>query len=209
MSSSAENHDFDVDRQQIGALYAKALLGASEKSGKSEEVVEELTALVSEALDKHPQFAEALATPRIEVEEKLGILDRTLGGRITDELMRFLKVITKKERLDCLREISRAARRQLNERQGRIQVSVTTATPLADAQRQRIIEVLGTALGKHIDLDEHVDEDLIGGLVVRVGDTVFDGSLAGRLVRLREETLAGTIQEIQESVGRFTADTAG
>src|SRR5215208_4907786 len=87
-------HDtLDAGRQHLGMVYGKALLGAAEKIGQSDQVVEELESLVSDVLDKLPTLEEALRTPRLTHEERLPILEKAFGGRMSPTLLTFMKVL--------------------------------------------------------------------------------------------------------------------
>ena len=194
--------DTDVDGQRLGAMYAKALLGVSEKSGVSDQIVEELSDLV-ELFSQVNGLESLLASPRISSSEKLGMVDRVFGGRMSDELLTFLKVVCQHDRLDCLRHISRAASQELNRLRGRLEVYVTTSEPISDEVANRIEETLRTSLGTEIMLTTRVDESLIGGLLVKVGDTVYDGSIVNQLSRLRQETINSTARQIREVSDRF------
>src|SRR5687767_5346152 len=208
MAKSRRNQDTrDASRQHLGTVYAKALLGAAEKTGEADLVVEELEALVSDVLDKLPQLEEALKTPRLTHEERLPILEKAFGGKMSATTLTFLKVVSKHGRLDCLRAIARAARKQLNTARGRVEVIVETAYPLSNPVRERITGRLTQLLGREVILTTEVNEDLLGGLMVRVGDTVYDASLAARLARLEKVTLDQTKQAIRESVDRFAIPT--
>jgi F-type H+-transporting ATPase subunit delta len=194
----------NVDRQQIAAIYAKALLGATEEAGSTEQVVEELQSFVHDVLPKFPNIREALGTPRITAEDKVGIIDRVFSGRAHEDLVTFLKVVAEHGRLDTIREIAEAARKRLNALRGRIEVTVTTADALNDQQFAQIKQKLETALKSQVDLTARVDADMIGGLTVRIGDTLYDGSLANQLDRLRTATLEHTYNQLRQSIEQFT-----
>jgi len=203
----AKSETIDAGHQHLGTVYAKALLGAADKAGQADQVVEELEAIVSEVLTKLPQLDEALKTPRLTHEERLPILDKAFGGRISNTTLTFLKVVSKHGRLDCLRAIARSARKLLNTVRGRVEVIVETAYPLSNPVRDRIVGRLTEMLGQQVILSTAVNEDLLGGLVVRVGDTVYDASLASRLKKMQEVTLDHTKQAIRESIDRFSVST--
>src|SRR5204863_1518999 len=192
----------DAGRQHLGTVYAKALLGAAEKTGQADHVVEELEAIVSDVLDKLPQVDATLKTPRLTHEERLPILDRAFGGKLSPTTLTFLKVVSKHGRLDCLRAIARSARKQINATRGRVEVIVETAYPLSNPIRERIVGRLMQLLNREVMLTTEVNEDLLGGLVVRVGDTVYDASVAARLKRMEQVTLDHTKQKIRESIDR-------
>jgi len=208
MAKAKRQHDpIDAGRQHLGTVYAKALLGAAEKAGQAEQVVEEIEALIGDVLSKLPQLDEALKSPRLTHEERLPILGKAFGGKLSPTTLTFLKVVSRHGRLDCLRAIARAARRQLNASSGRVEVIVETAYPLSNPVRERIIGRLTQMLGKQVIVQANVNEDLLGGLVVRVGDTVYDASLAARLKRMEAVTLEQTKHTLRESLSRFAVST--
>src|SRR4029453_75850 len=171
----------DTARQRIGTVYAKALVGASEKAGQTDAVVTELKSLVADVLERLPDFDEALRSPRITPEEKVRLLDRVFGGKMSPLLLNFLKVVTQHGRLDCLRAIERAAQKLWNVLRKRIEVLIESAAPISNQLQYTIATRLKHVLGRDVVLTADVNPELLGGLVVRVGDTVYDGSLAGRL----------------------------
>lgn len=205
--SKAKSDTIDAGRQRLGTVYAKALLGAAEKAGQADQVVEELEAIIADVLNKLPQLDEALKTPRLTHEERLPILDKAFGGRVSNTTLTFLKVTSKHGRLDCLRAIARSARKLLDTLRGRVEVIVETAYPLNNSLRDRIVGRLTELLGRQVNLSTAVNADLLGGLVVRVGDTVYDASLAARLKKMQEVTLDHTKQAIRESIDRFAVST--
>jgi F-type H+-transporting ATPase subunit delta len=208
MAKARSQHEVvDAGRQHLGTVYAKALLGAAEKSGQAELVVEELESLVRDVLKELPQLDAILSTPRLTHEERLPILERALGGRMSQTTLTFLKVLSKHSRLDCLRAIAQAARKQLNTLRNRVEVIVETPHPLSNPLRDRIVVRLTQLLGREIILTTEINDDLLGGLVVRVGDTVYDASLAARLKRMEEVTLDHTKQTLRESLDRFAVPT--
>jgi len=206
-SPHKKSDSMDAGRQHLGTVYAKALLAAAEKSGQADQVVEELESLVSDVLDRLPQLDAALKSPRLIHEERLPIIDKAFGGRLSPTLLTFLKVVSKHGRLDALRAIASAARKQLNVARGRVEVLVESAYPLSNPLLERIASRLTQLLGRQVMLTTDVDPELLGGLVVRVGDTVYDASLAAQLKRLEEVTLDHTKQKIRESLERFAVPT--
>jgi F-type H+-transporting ATPase subunit delta len=201
-------HDvIDSGRQHLGSVYAKALLGAADKAGQARQVLEELDSLVTDVLNELPQLDAAFTSPRLAPEEKAALIDKAFGGRMSVTLQHFLKVVAKHERLDCLRAILRAAKKLYNEMSGRVEVRLETAAPISNAMRERIVARLTQLLGREVVLTSAVNEELLGGLVVRIGDTVYDGSLAARLKQMQEVTLQRTTQQIRESLDRFAVGT--
>ena len=99
----AKTEKIDAGRQHLGTVYAKALLAAAEKAGQADQAVEELESLVSELFAKLPQLEELLRTPRLTHEERLPVLDKAFAGKLSPTTLTFLKVVSKHNRLDCLR----------------------------------------------------------------------------------------------------------
>jgi F-type H+-transporting ATPase subunit delta len=118
-------------------------------------------------------------------------------------LLNFLKVLVEHGRFGSIRAIRRSARKIYNDLRGRMEVTVRTATPLSNPLRQTIAERLKAQLGKEIELVTQVDPELLGGLVVKIGDTLYDGSLRNRLERTRGVALEATMAKIAQSTDRF------
>lgn len=197
----------DTDAQQVGKLYAKAFLGAATKAGKAEALLEELNSLVDDVLEKHPRFSQLFRSHMLSHEEQVAMIDRVFAGRASQLFVNFLKTLSKHDRLSQVRAIRDAAQDQYDESQGRVKVLVTTATPLADDVKSAIADAVRQRTGGHPVLVERTRPELIGGVVVQIGDTVFDGSVAARLRRLREKMIDRSVHEIQSRRDRFrTAD---
>tara|TARA_B100000686_G_scaffold325803_1_gene382970 strand:- start:488 stop:1114 length:627 start_codon:yes stop_codon:yes gene_type:complete len=201
--TQASKTSVDTGQQYLAAVYAKALLGATERAGNTEAVLEELEALLSEVFQQLPKLESALTSPRVGQEEKLRLLELAIGSRVSQSLLDFLKVLARRGRLDCLRAITRAARQQLNEIRGRVEVTLVTAEPLGEDSTRQAAERLQTALGQQIDLSTSVDPDLIGGAIVRVGDTIFDGSVINRLEQMRRTAHSNSAQKMRDELDRF------
>ena len=187
----------ETQNESIAATYAKALLATSEKTGETADVLADLESLVRDVLATQPRFAEALSSPRIGEDEKRALIDRTLGGRVSPTLLKFLKVVAQHQRFNVLPAVAQGFRKQVNELAGRAEVTVTSAQPLDETLRAQVTQAVQQRLGRQVDLRTQVDESLIGGIVVRVGDTVFDGSIANRLDRLRQTAIKNTAARFQ------------
>lgn len=201
--SSSHSASFDTSREHLGKIYAKGLLGAAEGQGMTERVLGELDSMIDDVLDRLPDLEQMLASPRIPLDEKNRILDSAFGGQMSPLLLNFLKVTARHGRLDCLRHIRAAAGKLLNEMRGRVEVTVETAGEIDQQMRNQIEQQLTATLGRQVELCCNVNPDLLGGLVMRVGDTVYDGSLSQRLERMRSDTLDQTAKLIRDSLQRF------
>ncbi len=193
----------DVGAQQVAGIYAKALLAATEKVGQTDQIVVEFDSLISDVLDRFPKFAELLGSSLVSSEEKVEILDRTLGSQASGLLLNFLKVLASHDRLDLLHAVQREILSGYDELRGRIVVEVRAAQALDDELTAHLITQLKTMIGGEPRLVVREDPSLLGGVVLRVGDTVFDGSALTQLNRTRNEMINRSIHEIQSRRDSF------
>jgi F-type H+-transporting ATPase subunit delta len=181
MSAAHETpkHDtvMDVAEEQIAAVYAQAFMAIANKAGKTGELVEELHSLVVDVVDKFPQLGEALRSAFVSHEEKIQLFDRVLSGRTSIELLNFLKVLSKRGRLAILRPIDRQVRQRYAKQLGQIDVEVRVARSIDDNLLAAIKNKLATSLGGQPILHVVVDPSLIAGIVIKVGDRVYDASV--------------------------------
>lgn len=209
--SDKKNQDSspDVGKQELGAIYAKSLLAVAEKAGPgaAESVVAELEDFVSEVVEARPLFADFLAAPQISNETKAALLEKAFQGRMSEELFTFLQVVASKGRLDAVREMAFAARRQLNALRHRVEVHVETASPLDEASLAQLRAGIVDRLKTDVDLSVSINPDLIGGIVMRIGDTVYDGSLLNRLSRMRQHAREKSHTQVQQFLERFAVES--
>ena len=197
MADNADsNNQLDIGRQQLGGIYARALLATSQSSGNVAGILDELDSLVHDVLDKLPGLDRTLASSRVDYADKVRILDSAFASRMSSELLTFLKVVATRSRLDCLREILKAARHQYNQQLGRVAVQLTTAVSVEKSLRNQLANTLRDMLGSEVDIDHRTDAGLIGGILVRIEDTLYDASVANRLKQLRSDTLHKTFQDM-------------
>lgn len=193
----------NVGALQVAAIYAKAFLGASEKSGQTDQLVNELGSVIHSVLDPFPQFETVLSSALVSAEEKAALLERVLGGKVSAALLDFLKVVSRKGRLDILRAIHHEVTRLYDEMRGRVRVQVRTASAIDGGVSNGLSAALTKLLGGQPVVDAAVDPGLIGGVVLRVGDTVYDGSVARQLEQVREQMITRSIHEIQSRRDSF------
>ena len=150
-----------------------------------------------------PKLETVLGSLLVSAEEKAAVLDRVFAAQMSRLLLNFLKVVARHGRLDCLRAIRRQARVLYEELQGNVRVRMTTATAVEPQQLEQIAAALGALLGQRPILETVVDPALIGGLVLRMGDTVYDGSVANQLQSIRQQMIDRSVHEIQSRRDRF------
>ncbi len=190
---------FDIDDQQVATLYGKALLGAA--GSRVEQIVAELDSIVKEGFNRYPKLEMAFASPRISEEEKDAMITRIFGGKIDKVLLNFMKVLARRRRLSSLRAIQSAVSEMRDEQLGRLRVKVTSAQKLTDAQKKEITANLKKKFGKEVVLIEKDDPNLLGGIVLRIGDRVYDGSVQGKLQTMRRAVNSGVEKAIRDQYG--------
>jgi len=194
---------FNPDSQYLGDTYAKALVAALEKAGTTDGALEQFNSLIEDVWNRQPTLEDVMNSPRISFDEKERILDQAFQDQMDPTLLNFLKVVARHGRMDCLRTILRSANSLLNDMRGRKEVVVETAIQLDDSLRQQVTDHLQGVLNAEVILQERVNPALIGGLRVRVGDTLFDGTVANRLQSLQAQVAESTRRKVREKPLRF------
>ena len=173
--------------------YAQGLLDCVGGAGAL-RVGEELLALVrmvEETDGCRALFRNAL----LDRADRLDLVQRAFAGRVSDEMYSFLTVLARHGRLGLLSVIARRYQQALNEQHGKVEVVVTTAYPLSDAERDDLTGRIGEMFGIDAILLPRVEPDLLGGIVIQVGDRVYDASIAAELRtmarRVREKVACG------------------
>ncbi len=179
----------DVSSQRVARIYAEALYNAAEKRNEVAAVLGEFDALIDDVLTSHPELETFLLGSAVGRRQKREVLERTFDGRLGETLLNFLCVLNDHDRLSLLRGIHTLLKELADERAGRVPVRVTSAVPLADDQRERLRAELRESFRKEPVLDERLDPDLLGGLVVRVGDWQYDASVRTRLDNIRKQLI--------------------
>lgn len=194
---------FDVDAERLGKVYAQAVLDAAGELATQEAIVVELEAITRDALRRSPQFGQVLASSLIPEAEKIAILDRVFGSRVSQITLNLLKVMARHGRLSLIADVARAAQKLFQTRSGRIPVELETANPLDPLLEQEILTAFGEALGKDPIITQRVNPDLIAGFVIRVGDRVYDGSVRTQLERTRHAMINRAVEAIQRRPEQF------
>jgi F-type H+-transporting ATPase subunit delta len=205
MSNPTELHDpdhfeADIGSQHVARVYAEALLQTAAKGNKADDILAELHDLVFNVMGPNPQLAVFFADKTVSKEKKADLLQKVFPGKVSDLLGNFLLVLNEHERLQLLHPILQAYIALNNERAKRVVVQVRSAVPLQDHQRERLTNDLRQAFRLEPQVETQVDPDLLGGLVVRVGDWLYDASVKNRLEsvqnQLNERSLHGTTAQL-------------
>lgn len=195
----------DVGAERIARVYAEALLNAAQKQGKADEVLEELTALIRDVFAGKPQLEAFLASSAMGRDRKRSAIQAAFAGRADEVLVNFLLVLNAHDRMQLIRPILTAARALSDERARRVHVEIRSAVPLHDDQRERLRQQLQASLHKEPIMEIRIDPDLIGGLVVRVGDWIYDGSVRTQFGKIRNQLIERSSYEIQSRRDSFSS----
>jgi F-type H+-transporting ATPase subunit delta len=171
----------------IARNYAEALFQLGEESGRTAEYVELLDA-VAHAIETTPRIEAVLMSPRITKAEKSRILAQALPDA-PREFVLFLQSVVKRGRQRLFGPMASEFLALLDVKLDRVRAKVTIAREADEKLRKKIAQDLTKAIGKQVLPDFEVDSDILGGVIVRVGDRVYDGSVRRRLVRLRRQLL--------------------
>jgi len=195
----------DVGAQRIARVYAEALLNAAERHGQADAVLEEVESLVRDLFSADPQFEAFFASGAIGRKDKARVIESVFAGRASELFVNFLLVLNDHERLHLIRPILAAYRELRDDRAGRLRVQVQTAVPLPEDQRERLLRQLRESYHKEPLLETRLDPDLLGGMVVRVGDWVYNSSVRQRLESIRKQIIERSSHEIQSRRDRFSS----
>jgi F-type H+-transporting ATPase subunit delta len=176
--------------QTVARRYASALADVVLKSGEARIVQEELLAW-EKMFQTSPVLAEVFGNPTIALEQKRAVLNKLIDrSQPTATTANFLKVLLQNQRLMNLGEINNKFAEILDIRAGMVAATVTTARTVPDNAQQSLRAKLLSVTGKKVRINFTTDSELIGGLVTRIGSTVYDGSVRNHL-QLIKEKMAG------------------
>jgi len=193
---AAEFHA-DVDAEKIAEVYAKAYLDAiTAQNGSIDDAVAEFALLV-DVLKSQPKFSAVLVSAMVATDEKIALLKKVIASSVSPLFWNFLQIVAKRSRLDLLLSIFSQAQSLLDERRRRIPVTITTATEVDAQLFAALSEKLRSALGGEPMIRSVIDPEVIGGLVVRVGDTIYDASVSTQLQNVCRQMIERSAQEIQ------------
>jgi F-type H+-transporting ATPase subunit delta len=167
----------------IARNYAEALFDLGESSGQTKRYAELIDA-VAGAVETTPQVQAVLMSPRVPKSEKARLLGAALEGA-PREFVLFLQALVKRGRQRHLREIATEYQTLLDIKHNRVRAGVTLARPADESLRRDIQAALSRQLGKEVIAAFHVDPEILGGTVVRVGERIHDGSVRRRMTKLR------------------------
>jgi F-type H+-transporting ATPase subunit delta len=195
----------DVGAQRVARVYAEALYAAAAKDGQVDDILQEMHSLIFDVFRGHPQLETLIAGSAVGRHAKEAVIRKAFQGRASEPFLNFLLVVNRHDRLELLRPILSALHHIDDERKNRVAVQVWSAVQLPDEQRDNLLAQMRQSLQAELKVDFRVDPDLLGGLVVRAGDYVYDHSVRSQLLAIRKELIERSSHEIQSRRDSFSS----
>ena len=165
----------------VSKTYGEALYELAVEKGTKSELLEEVLAL-KEILKANPELEKTMVNPRLTKEEKVGLIDRIFANRMSDDLVAFLCILAEKNRYSDVDGVLDYFVERVKEEEGIGTAYVTTAIPITDAKKKEIHDtILSKTRYRKLEVIYSVDEELIGGMVIRIRDRVVDSSIRTKL----------------------------
>jgi F-type H+-transporting ATPase subunit delta len=170
--------------------YANALADIALQQGAADPVLKQLFE-VSAAYQESAELRNFFSSPAVPRDAKHGVAEKLVARIGASKILRnFLFVVIDHRRTQAIPEIAQAFQEVIQQRQGLARAEVLSATPLNEPQKAKLLQALERLTGKKIQPTYALQSDLLGGAVVRIGDTIYDGSLKNRLNRMRQHLAA-------------------
>jgi F-type H+-transporting ATPase subunit delta len=175
--------------EELAQVYARSLFDVAREQGKLDELREQL-AQFAVALDENHELAVFFFSPYFSIAEKQEALVRVLDGA-EEILLHFLALLIEKHRMPVIFRIRHEYERLWDEENRTLPVEITSAVELDKATTESLGKTIGERAGRKVTLAARVDPDILGGIVVRVGNSILDASIRNRLEQLRRHVAQG------------------
>ncbi len=176
---------------KAGARYAKSLIDLSTEQNALEEIKNDMVFFES-VVDGNSELEAILKNPIVPLDKKAGILNDIFGSKVHAVTKSFYNLVVRKGRSSILFDTAKQFIAQYNEIKGIVTAEVTSAIALTDASKTEIVALVKKELGANqVIVKEKVDEKLIGGFILKVGDKQFDASISSGLSKLKKEFAQG------------------
>jgi F-type H+-transporting ATPase subunit delta len=182
---------------QIAKMYSEAILEIAVESNITDSIELELKDIV-DSFVKDDVIWGFLTSPRIDRQIKTNVIEQATKGRTSETISSFLRVLIKNDRMFCLPEIFKQFYIGIDQLKGRIRASVYVASPLSSSETEKLRTILSQKYNGECFIDVVVKPNVIGGLVVRIGDEIIDGSMQNYLYMIRQRLL-----ETKQQSGAF------
>jgi F-type H+-transporting ATPase subunit delta len=175
--------------EELAQVYGRALFQVAREHGRLDELREQLGQF-ADALDQHRELAVFFFSPYFSSQEKRDALDTLLDG--ADEIfINFLALLIENHRMPVIFRIRQEYERLWDEENRTLPVQITSAIALDDATTESLGRTIGERAGRKVTLAARVDPDILGGIIIRVGNSILDASIRNRLEQLRRQVAQG------------------
>jgi F-type H+-transporting ATPase subunit delta len=169
----------------VAKIYAQALFDVAIESNMLDKFNEELN-FINETFVQYPDLYTLYKTPRIDTDDKKEIIARIFQNGISKEVLNFSKILLDKGRASSFEDIVKEYKRFVNAHNNIIEAVAITAIPMQDMEKVALENKLSNLTGKVVRLENKIDNSILGGILVRIGDKVIDGTIQSRLNQLQE-----------------------
>ena len=174
----------------VSKTYGEALFELVLEKGTMDEALEELNGVLG-VLKEHGELDQLLTHPKISKEEKISVMEQVFKGRISDDVLGFLLILIEKDRYTELPAVAEYFISQVREYKNINTAQGTSAFPVTEEQKKQIEEkLLSTTDYTAFEMEYQTDPSLIGGVIIRIGDRVVDGSVRNKLAKLAQSVSA-------------------
>ena len=194
----------DDEARHVSRVYAESLYRAAEKENQVDAVLDELEGIIRDIFDRDGGLELFFSSAAIGRDRKGEVIRAAFDGRVSGVLRQFFDVLNEHDRLDMLRSIATAYRTLHDKKTHRVVVLVTSAVALTEDERGRIVNQLKNVSHLEPILQENVDPDILGGIIIRIQDWVYDASVRSRLLAIRQQLIERSSHGIQSGRDRFS-----
>lgn len=176
-----------IQNPRLAGRYAKSLIDIAQEQKVLDATLNDVHYL-QQLLKQSTDFSNMMKSPVINASKKLSITKAVFGSNVSDLTNRFIQLLIEKGREGNLTEIAQSFQEQYDEIHHIKKVSVTTASKMDDSTRKKVSEKIASFLpGSTVEIEEHINEDLIGGFVIEMGDKLYDASVKRELNDMRKK----------------------
>jgi F-type H+-transporting ATPase subunit delta len=168
----------------VAKVYSQALFEVGIENNSLDLYWDELKAITAACME-YPDFYEILKSPKIKTDEKKRVVHEVFGKNQSDEINNFIKIILDKRRIKDLFNIAKEFEDLIYKHKGIVKATAYTIKPLTEDEQLALKDKLQFMTKKEIELINRIDENLLGGVMIKLGDKVIDGTLRGKLNRLQ------------------------
>jgi len=169
----------------VSKTYSEALFEVALESNTIDSLRDELKFVVA-TFNEYPKLYEIMLTPKVNIDEKKAVFNETFGDKISDELHNFVKILFDKKRGSDIKDIYAAFSDRVDAHNGIVNVIVETVVEVNETQMENLTTKLKAITGKEVRIVNKISPDVLGGMVVRIGDKIIDGSVKRKLEELKD-----------------------